>query len=90
MSWWYAYLLLKDSVTTNQCECRHSNTQKPLFKSCNMTKFVFLLGLLELVLAGDYSVTKYKFLGLRNVWHTGTQNHIVRYFVEKYLPRYLI
>ena len=42
-----------------------------------MAKFVFLLGLLELVLAGDYSVTKYKFLGLRNVWHTDTQNHIV-------------
>ena len=58
------------------------------FSNCNMTKFVFLLGLLELVLGGDYSVTKYKFLGLRNVWHTGTQNHIERYVVEN-LPRYL-
>ena len=50
---------------------------KRLFSKSKMAKFVFLLGLLELVLAGDYSVTKYKFLGLRNVWHTDTQNHIV-------------
>ena len=47
------------------------------------TKYIFVLNILKLAFAADIEVSKFKFIGYRNVWHTG-QDHRVSSFQNQH------
>ena len=59
---------------------------KRSFRSFNMAKqIIILLGIVSEILgAKDYAITKYKFVGYRNVWHNGQDHTVSIAFVNKY------
>merc|ERR1712001_147332 len=52
------------------------------------TKYIFVLNILKLAFAADIEVSKFKFIGYRNVWHIGQDHRSLRVGdFEGYDPR---
>ena len=46
------------------------------------TKYIFVLNILKLAFAADIEVSKFKFIGYRNVWHTGQDHRVSRFKIN--------